>query len=272
LASDHLFDVEGRVVIVTGGAGLLGEQYVHALSEAGAHAVIADLDGSGACRVAKAVRGADALPVEVDVTDPEGVADLVALTLDRFGHIDGLVNNAGIDPKFDPVHASDHIDAFETYPLDRWDQMMGANLKGMFLCSRAVAPEMLDQGQGAIVNVSSIYGMVGPDQRLYEPEDPEARRSFKPVTYTVTKSAIIGFTKYLATYWAGKGIRVNALSLGGVYQGHEDPFLRRYVARTPMGRMAEPDEYNGALIFLLSDASSYMTGSNLVIDGGWTAW
>lgn len=270
--SDNLFDVEGRVIIVTGGAGLLGEQYVQALSDAGAHAIIADIDTCGAEAVAHAARGAKAIPIRVDVTDPESVADMVAQTLRLFGRIDGLVNNAGLDPKFDPEHMSEHTDAFETYPVDRWDEALGVNLKGMFLCARAVSLPMLEQGEGSIINVSSIYGLVGPDQRLYEAEEEDAVRSYKPVTYSVTKSAILGFTRYLATYWAGKGIRVNTLSLGGVFQGHEDPFLKRYTWRTPLGRMARSDEYNGALIFLLSDASSYMTGANVVLDGGWTAW
>lgn len=265
------FDVEGRVVIVTGGAGLLGEQYVHALSRAGAHAIIVDLNGEKAEEVAHAVCGSEALAIKADVTDPDDVARVVELTMQHYGRIDGLVNNAGLDPKFDPEHMSDHLNAFETFPVDRWDQTMDANLKGMFLCSRAVGFPMLEAGRGSIVNVSSIYGIVGPDQRLYE-EGSGQPRSFKPVTYSVSKAAMLGFTRYLATYWAHRGIRVNTLSLGGVYQGHVDPFLSRYIWRTPLGRMAQRDEYNGALLFLLSEASSYMTGSNLVLDGGWTAW
>ena len=142
----------------------------------------------------------------------------------------------------------------------------------MFLCTQAVAPTMLAQGRGVVVNICSTYGLVGPDQRLYEHDDPAAAPAFKPVSYSVTKSAAIGLTRYLAAYWGGKGIRVNSLTPGGVFNGHSDEFVRRYAARTPLGRMAARHEYTGALLFLLSDASSYMTGSNLVVDGGWTAW
>lgn len=266
------FDVEGRVVIVTGGAGLLGEQYVQALSNAGAYTVIADTNKVKAEEIAQATCGAEVMPLCVDVTDPDAVTRMVQRVVQHFGRLDGLVNNAGRDPKFDPEHADEHVDAFETYPLDLWDDMLSVDLKGMFLCTQASALPMLKAGRGSVVNVSSIYGLVGPDQRLYEPEDSTERRSFKPVTYSVTKAAILGFTRYLATYWADKGIRVNSLTLGGVFQGHEEPFLSRYTWRTPLGRMARRDEYNGALLFLISDASSYMTGSNLVIDGGWTAW
>ena len=209
---------------------------------------------------------------QVDVTDKESVARLVRQTLDEFGHIDGLVNNAAIDPKFDQQNAGHHTQGFEDFPLDLWDQSLAVNLTGMFLCAQAVAPVMLAREQGVIVNVSSIYGVVGPDQRLYERDDEKTPPVFKPVTYSVTKSAVFGFTKYLATYWAGRGIRVNTLTLGGVFNDHDLEFVRRYSERTPLRRMAHRSEYCEALLFLLSEASSYMTGSNLVIDGGWTAW
>lgn len=270
--SSHRFDLRDNVIVITGGAGLIGKEYVQALSEAGAYSVVADINSDAAHRVSKEKGGKNSLPVQLDVKDPKSVKNMVQAVIDRFGHIDGLVNNAALDPKFDPEHAEEHHLTFENYPLELWRESLDVNLTGMFLCAQAVAPVMLKQRKGSIVNISSIYGLVGPDQRLYEKDDPHIRPSVKPVTYSVTKSAVLGLTKYLATYWGGKGIRVNTLTLGGVFNNHEEEFVRRYSWRNPMGRMAQASEYCGALIFLLSDASSYMTGSNLVVDGGWTAW
>ena len=186
------------------------------------------------------------------------------------GGVDILVNNAAIDPKFDRQHAGEHASSFENYPLELWNESVAVNLTGMFLCAQAVAGPMLERGGGVIVNVASTYGLVGPDQRIYEREN--GRTAYKPVSYAVTKSGVIGLTRYLATYWAGKNIRVNTLTPGGVFLDHDDEFVRLYSSRTPLGRMARRDEYCAALLFLVSDASSYMTGSNLVVDGGWTAW
>lgn len=270
-----LFDLSGNVIIITGGAGLLGQEYASALAQAGAHVIVADLDHQRAQQVGASViaqTGVQTLGVQVDVTDKASVEGMVQQTLDTFGRIDGLVNNAALDPKFDSQHAQQHTYDFEDYPLEMWNQGLAVNLTGMFLCAQAVAPTMLAQGRGVIVNVSSIYGLVGPDQRLYEQDDPQVPRTFKPVIYSVTKSAVLGLTRYLATYWVGRGIRVNALTPGGVFNGHDPEFVRRYSWRTPLGRMADKSEYCGALLFLLSDASSYMTGANLVVDGGWTAW
>lgn len=187
-----------------------------------------------------------------------------------FGRIDVLVNNAAIDPKFDRHAVADRQVTFEEFPLQAWNEALAVNVTGMFLCAQAVSKPMLAQGGGVVINVSSMYGMVGPDQALYR--ETGAAAAFKPVTYSVTKSAVYGLTKYLATYWAGKNIRVNTLTLGGVENDQTPGFVERYAARTPLGRMAHPNEYCGALLFLASDASSYMTGSNLVVDGGWTAW
>lgn len=269
------FKLNERVVIITGGAGLLGREYAYALAQAGAQVVVADIDGEGAARVAASAAGETsvrALGIQVDVSDKTSVTNLVQQTLAEFGRIDGLVNNAAVNPKFGGEHAKEHTNAFEEYPLELWNQSLAVNLTGMFLCAQAVAPPMLAQGHGSIVNISSTYGLVGPDQRLYEKDDPQAPKMYKPVDYSVTKSAVLGLTRYLAVYWEGKGIRVNTLTPGGVFNQHDAEFVRRYSARTPLGRMAHKSEYCGALLFLLSDASSYMTGSNLVVDGGWTAW
>jgi NAD(P)-dependent dehydrogenase (short-subunit alcohol dehydrogenase family) len=267
------FAVTGHTVIVTGGAGLLGREYGRALVDAGAQVVLADVDADEAARVASELQGpGSAIGIGVDVASEASVADLVRRTLDRFGRIDGLVNNAALNPSVDR-DATKRLDlSFESYPLELWNRSLAVNLTGMFLCAREVAPVMLAQKRGSIVNVSSTYGLVGPDQRLYDSGRPDAARQHKPVDYSVTKSAVVGFTHYLAAYWTSSGIRVNTLTPGGVRHQQPDDFVARYASRTPLGRMAERHEYCGALLFLLSDASSYMTGANLVVDGGWTAW
>jgi NAD(P)-dependent dehydrogenase (short-subunit alcohol dehydrogenase family) len=269
------FRLENQVIIVTGGAGLLGKQYAYAIAEVGGVPVIADRDADAAMEIAKAVTvktGMQALGLYVDVTNKDSVDALIEQTLKRFGRIDGLINNAAINPKFEDSHPNEHTYSFENYPLDLWNQSLAVNITGMFLCAQAVAKVMLSQGKGSIINIASTYGLVGPDQRIYQKADPKAQVNYKPVAYSVTKSAVLGLTRYLATYWAGKNIRVNTLTPGGVYNDHDDEFVHQYSHRTPLGRMARQDEYNGAVVFLLSDASSYMTGSNLIVDGGWTAW
>lgn len=268
------FDVSGRVAIITGGGGLLGREYARVLTEAGANVVVADIDFAAAAQAAAAADNSGgpgcAIAVPVDVTDEASVQAMADATLQQFERIDILVNNAALDPKFDATQANTHAEDFEHYPRALWRRSLDVDVTGVFLCCQSVAPAMLRQGGGVIVNVSSIYGLVGPDQRLYA--EPGGTPRFKPVTYAVTKSAILGLTRYLATYWAGRNIRVNTLTPGGVFHGHDAGFQARYGARTPMGRMARCDELSGALLFLVSDASSYMTGSNLVVDGGWTAW
>jgi NAD(P)-dependent dehydrogenase (short-subunit alcohol dehydrogenase family) len=269
VSSDH-FDVTGRVVIVTGGAGLLGREYVRDLAGAGARVVAADVDGAAARAVAADCGGA--LGIATDVADPAAVSAMVRETLTAFGRIDALVNNAALDPKFEGAQAVDQASPLETQSLAVWQRALQVNVTGAFLCSQAVGPQMLRQRSGAIVNVGSTYGLVGPDQRLYRADDTALQTRFKPAFYSVTKSALLGLTRYLATYWADQGIRVNTLSLGGVKNDHDPGFVERYARRTPLGRMARRGEYCGALRFLISDASSYMTGANLVVDGGWTAW
>jgi 2-deoxy-D-gluconate 3-dehydrogenase len=267
------FSLAGRTALVTGGAGLLGRQFTRALGEAGANVVVADLDLAQAQKQADALQtaGISALAVEVNVTDPDSAAAMVGQAVDRFGSLDVIVNSAALDPKFDPENlGSQSANAFETYPLESWKQAIDVNLTGMFLACQAAARQMLAQEYGVIINICSTYGLVGPDQRLYE--RPDGPRQYKPVYYTVSKAGVLGLTKYLATYYAGKPIRVNALTPGGVFNQHDETFLKAYSSRTVIGRMANPDEMTGAIVFLASEASSYMTGANLVVDGGWTAW
>jgi 2-deoxy-D-gluconate 3-dehydrogenase len=266
------FRMDGRVAVVTGGAGLLGAEFCRTLADAGASVVVADLDVAGAENVASGLRaaGEQAIGLGLDVTQIESVTRAVSHVRAEHGRVDVLVNSAALDPKFDPAHHERAANAFEDYPLEMWNQALAVNLTGMFLCSQAVSRPMLEQGSGVIINICSTYGLVGPDQRIYA--RPGKPRQFKPVYYSVTKAGVLGMTRYLATYFAGTGLRVNALTPGGVFNDHDDGFVANYSARTVLGRMARRDEMNGALLFLASDASSYMTGSNLIVDGGWTAW
>ena len=266
------FDLAGRVSIVTGGAGLLGKEFSRTLAESGAGVVISDLDADAASQTAEELQGGDreVIAVSTDVTNPDAVNEMVELVLTQYGRVDILVNSAALDPKFDPNHPTHELIEFEDFPLEAWNQALAVNLTGLFLSSQAVMRPMLEQESGVIINLCSTYGLVGPDQRIYE--QPGQPKRYKPVYYSVTKAGVLGLTRYLATYYAGKGIRVNALTPGGVFSGHDEEFVRQYSARTVLGRMARPDELNAALLFLASDASSYMTGANLVVDGGWTAW
>jgi 2-deoxy-D-gluconate 3-dehydrogenase len=269
------FDLTGRVAVVTGGVGLLGAEFCRTLAESGAAVVVVDLNGpaSQAVRESLTNSGYKALAVPTDITQPDSANAAVEKTLSTFGRLDILVNSAALDPKFDPDAVSKGIipGAFEDYPLDLWSSALNVNLTGMFLMTQACVKPMIEQGKkGSIINICSTYGLNGPDQRIYIKEGK--RVAFKPVYYTVTKAGVMGFTKYLAAYYAGTNIRVNALTPGGVFNNHEDYFVQNYSAKTIIGRMANKDEMNGALLFLASDASSYMTGNNVVVDGGWTAW
>ncbi len=266
------FRLDGQTAVVTGGVGLLGKEFCRTLAEAGAAVIVADIDGDAAGHYAGKLSqsGYTARGVQVDVTDPASVQAMADLALKEFGRLDVLVNSAALDPKFDPQHAGSHGNRFEDYPLEAWNQALSVNLTGAFLCAQAAGAIMAAQDHGAIINICSTYGLGGPDQRIYQREGQPAQ--YKPVYYSVTKAGILGLTRYLATYYAGTRVRANALTPGGVYNGHDETFVKNYAARTVLGRMARQDELNGALLFLASDASSYMTGSNLVVDGGWTAW
>jgi 2-deoxy-D-gluconate 3-dehydrogenase len=269
------FDLTGRVAVVTGGIGLLGTEFCRTLAEAGAAVAVVDLDAGAVKKTAAALNeaGYRSLGVAADITNPGSVQAMVQSVLSEFGRLDVLVNSAALDPKFDPQAAAKGIapGAFEDYPLEQWNAALNVNLTGMFLVTQACVRPMITQGRkGSIINICSTYGLNGPDQRIYIKDGQ--RVAYKPVYYTTTKAGVMGFTKYLAAYYAGTEIRVNALTPGGVYNNHEDYFVKNYSAKTILGRMAHKDEMNGALLFLASDASTYMTGNNVVVDGGWTAW
>ncbi len=269
------FDLTGQVAIVTGGGGQLGFEFCKTLVEAGASVVTADLNMDHAVRAANRLieAGYPTFPFQLDITSVASVQAMIAETLTRFGRIDILVNSAALDPKFDPDAAARGIapGAFEDYPLEMWQDALNVNLTGTFIVTQACVRQMVAQGKkGSVINICSTYGLNGPDQRIYIKNGK--RVAFKPVYYTTTKAGVLGFTKYLAAYYAGTEIRVNALTPGGVFNNHEDYFVQNYSAKTILGRMAHKDEMNGALLFLASEASSYMTGGNLVVDGGWTAW
>ncbi len=266
------FSLRGRTAIVTGAVGLLGREHCLALGEAGASLVVTDVDPSACERFAHELEASDvrAIGVAADITNKADLERLRDRALDRFGAIDVLVNNAAIDDKYDTAANLD-ASRFEEYALERWRRSLEVNVTGTFLCCQVLGKEMVQKGRGSIINVASTYGVVSPDQSLYQSELGE-QLFFKSAAYPVSKSAVIALSRFLATYWGQSGVRVNTLSPGGVEAGQSAHFVENYSRRTPMGRMARRDEYRGAVVFLASEASSYLTGFNLVVDGGWTAW
>jgi NAD(P)-dependent dehydrogenase (short-subunit alcohol dehydrogenase family) len=265
----HLFSLEGKTAIVTGGTGLIGKKHCEALSVAGSNLVIVDINEKSVQDFAESL-GKNALGISLNVTNSESLEKAKSEILNRFGSIDILVNNAAINDMFENPEMAAELSAFENYPIESFRKSLEVNVLGVFLCSQVFGSEMAKQGSGSIINVASTYGMVGPDQSIYRNEKGE-QTFFKSPAYPTTKGAIINFTRYLAAYWGKNGVRVNTLSPGGVENSQDEYFIQNYAAKTLLGRMAQPTDYQGALIFLASDASAYMTGANLVVDGGWTA-
>lgn len=271
-----VLDLTGRVAVITGGAGLLGMRHAAALAEYGAIPVLLDIDPSrtqaAAARIAQA-HGVKALGLAADITDADALAQVKARLLKDFGRIDILINNAANNPKMEDGGLTGEWTRLENFPLEVWSDDIAVGLTGAMLCSQVFGAEMARVGKGAIVNIASDLGAIGPDQRLYRKDGlPENAQPVKPVTYSVVKSGLIGLTRYLATYWADKGVRANALLPGGVENSQDPAFIAKLTNLIPMGRMAQPDEYKAAVLFLASDASSYMTGAMLSVDGGRTAW
>ncbi len=265
-----LFSLEGKTAIVTGAIGLIGKEHCRALSEAGANIIVADLNEEKCSEFASTLN-TKSVGLGVDITQENSVKALNQKGLDYFNKIDILVNNAAINDMFENPAAAAELSKFENYPLELWQKSIDVNITGMFLCSQIVGKGMAENGKGSIINIASTYGIVAPDQSLYK--DKKGKQNFyKSAAYPVTKGAVISFTRFLASYWGNKGVRVNTLSPGGVENNQEDYFIENYSSRTPLGRMAKPTDYKGALVFLASEASDYMTGANLIVDGGWTAW
>ena len=274
-SAKEIFDLSGKVAVITGGAGMLGVMHAEAIAEAGGCPVLADIDETSATREAHKIAdkyGVVCLGIKTDITNKDEVQTLCDIVLQKFRHIDILINNAASDPKVE-ANEGGAWSRFENFPTEQWNQDIAIGLTGAFLCSQVIGAEMSHRGGGVILNISSDLGIVAPDQRIYFKQGlPLEKQPVKPVSYSVVKSALIGLTKYLATYWADKNIRVNALCPGGVQTDQPDEFLEKLTFRIPMGRMARKDEYKGAILFLVSDASSYMTGATLIIDGGRTCW
>ena len=260
--TDPLFDLDGRVAVVTGGMGQLGSVYVAGLSDRGMRVAVFDT-ASG-----ELPEGARAF--EVDITDRAAIEDATREVEQAMGVPHLLVNNAALDSP--PDAPAQEVGPFESYPESSFDEVMDVNVKGTFLCCQVVGGAMAREGRGSIVNVSSVYGLLSPVQDLYAFRRERGETFVKPVAYSVSKSAILNLTRYLATYWAKDGVRVNTLTLAGVWNDQPPEFLEAYKTRVPLGRMLEASEALGAVVFLASDASSYVTGSNVVVDGGWSAW
>jgi NAD(P)-dependent dehydrogenase (short-subunit alcohol dehydrogenase family) len=267
------FRLVGKTALVTGAAGLLGEHHCRALARAGAQVVCADVSEAAVTELSGALTqayGLRCLGVRLDVTDKASVEGVRDQVVDAFGSLDVLVNNAAINDKFESPELAKEQSRFENYPLEMWRRSIDVNVTGVFLCAQVLGQLMADQGSGSIINIASTYGVVAPDQKLYRRPDG-TQDFFKSAAYPTTKGAVLAFTRFLAAYWGDRGVRVNALSPGGVFQDQEPHFVANYAAKTPLGRMARPDDYEGAIVFLASDASRYMTGANLVVDGGFTA-
>lgn len=260
--SDPLFDLEGRVAVVTGGAGQLGRVFVEGLTARGMRVASFDVASGAVPERARAYY--------VDITDRSALASALEAVVSELGVPDLLVNNAGLDSP--PNAPAAEVGPFEDLPEAAFDSVMEVNVKGAVLCCQAVGAAMARAGRGSIVNISSVYGMLSPVQELYEFRRARGETYVKPVAYSVSKGALLNLTRYLATYWAKDGVRVNTLTLAGVWNDQDPEFIEAFAARSPIGRMLDEREALGALVFLASDASSYVTGSNLVVDGGWSAW
>ncbi|MBV6472194.1 MAG: NAD-dependent glycerol dehydrogenase [Saprospiraceae bacterium] len=258
-----LFSLKDKVALVTGANGLLGAMHCRVLKEAGARVVAADVQA-----LPEEVSCAD-ISLVMDVTNKESIEGGMQWVESQLGPVDVLINNAAVNDRFEEPSLALERSKFENYPVEMWQRALDVNVTGVFLCCQVFGSAMALRGSGSIVNIASTYGIVAPDQRLYR--DPRGVQQFyKSIAYPATKAAVLGMTRFLAAYWGERGVRVNALSPGGVQNHQDEWFIQNYAERTCLRRMASPEDYNGAIVFLASDASAYMTGANLVVDGGWT--
>ena len=262
---ENLFDISQEVICITGVSGRLGSEYAKAFLDRGAKVIGLDLMKNNSADL----QGSNYFFCQTDVTKKQSLKMALEQVCAKFGVPSVLINNAAIDsPPSAPIEENG---PFEDYPESSWDKVIDVNLKGVYLCSQVFGAAMARENRGSIINVASIYGVVSPDQNLYEYRRARGEVFYKPVAYSASKSGILNLTRYLATYWAKKNVRVNSLTIAGVFNGQDTEFLDAYCKRIPIGRMANANEYSGAVIFLASKASQYMTGSNLIVDGGWTA-
>lgn len=264
------FDLKGKIAIVTGAIGLIGKEHCRALVEHGATLIATDIDETEVVNFAKSL-GENALGYAMDITNPESIKKVCDTVYEQFGSIDILVNNAAINDMVEDPKSSLELSKFENYPLELWEKSIKVNLTGTFLCCQLFGKKMVEQGRGSVINIASTYGLVAPDQSLYLDEN-ENQIFFKPPAYPVSKAGVVMLTKYLASYWGNKGIRVNCISPGGVENGQNTHFIKKYTQKTPSKRMAHSTDFRGALIYLASDASKYTNGANIVVDGGWSIW
>jgi NAD(P)-dependent dehydrogenase (short-subunit alcohol dehydrogenase family) len=271
---NNIFDLSGKVVAITGAAGLLGRKHAEAIASCGGTPILLDLCQRAVDEIASQLRNRYGVPahgIELDITKESQVEASCANILSKFEKIDVLINNAANNPKVDATSTVVNATRLENFPIEIWNQDIAVGLTGSFLCAKYFGSAMAKAGSGVIVNISSDLGVIAPDQRLYRCDGvQDDMQNVKPVTYSVVKTALIGLTRYLATYW--KGVRCNALCPGGVYNGQGEEFVQRVSSLIPVGRMAHVDEYQGAILFLSSDASSYMNGAVLVVDGGRSCW
>lgn len=266
---NKLFDVSREIVLITGVSGQLGAEYAKVFLECGSKVIGLDRETSTRSDILASEYPQNYLFISTDVTDRTSLQQALKQCEDQIGTPTVLINNAAIDSP--PSAPPEENGPFEEYPESSWDKVVDVNLKGVYLCCQVFGAAMAKQKKGAIINVASIYGVISPDQSLYEYRRKRGEVFFKPVAYSASKSGILNLTRYLAVYWAKQNIRVNSLSIAGVFNNQEEDFLEAYCGRIPIGRMANVDEYNGSVLFLASEASRYMTGHNLIVDGGWTA-
>lgn len=259
------FDLDGRVVVLTGGLGRLGSSFTKALLTAGARVAVIDMVESAAATPAD-----DRLRIyRADITSKASLADVLKRIEREWGAPYGLVNNAALDSP--PDAPASENGPFEDYPEESFERVMSVNVKGAFLCCQVFGAAMAKAGAGSIVNIGSIYGILSPDQALYQYRRDRGEVFFKPAAYSVSKSALMNLTRYLAVYWGSRNVRVNTLVFAGVFAEQDPQFLAPYLKKVPLGRMADPADYDGPVVFLMSDASRYMTGASMVVDGGFTA-
>lgn len=269
MSQDLLFNVANELIIITGVSGQLGSEYAKAFLERGATVCGIDLRLSSSSEALATSYPDTFLFCPADIVSKNSLLQTLDMITTKFGPPTVLINNAALDSP--PSAPPEENGPFEEYPEASWDKVMDVNIKGTFLCCQVFGGAMAAAGHGSIINIASIYGVVAPDQNIYEYRRKRGETFFKPAAYATSKSAILNLTRYLAAYWAPKSVRVNTLTISGVFNHQEQEFLDAYCGRIPIGRMAQADEYNGAVLFLASTASRYMTGSNLVVDGGWTA-